>query len=158
MSDMLVKLYDLPDYSGAVAGLRSAGVEIRRAIPPEKHLAVNWVMKTFNSPGWASECEKAFGNTPVACMLAVEKEAIVGFCCYDATCRGFLGPMGVNESCRNRGIGKALLWAALHAMWEIGYGYAVIGWAGPKDFYARTVGATVIEGSTPGIYRGMAKG
>lgn len=36
-----------------------------------------------------------------------------------------------------------------------GYGYAIIGGVGPADFYAETVGATPIEGSDPGIYRGM---
>ena len=30
--------------------------------------------------------------------------------------------------------------------------YGVIGGAGPTDFYARTVGATVIPDSVPGIY------
>jgi hypothetical protein len=39
-----------------------------------------------------------------------------------------------------------------------GYAYAVIGWAGPQEFYARLVGATVIEGSEPGIYRGPLTG
>jgi hypothetical protein len=34
-----------------------------------------------------------------------------------------------------------------------GYAYAIIGGAGPTAFYAKTVGAVAIEGSTPGIYR-----
>jgi hypothetical protein len=33
-----------------------------------------------------------------------------------------------------------------------GYGYAIIGWASSVDFYKKTVGAVVIEGSDPGIY------
>jgi len=38
-------------------------------------------------------------------------------------------------------------------------GYAVIGGAsdGVADFYRKTVGATVIEDSSPGIYRGMLR-
>ncbi len=39
-----------------------------------------------------------------------------------------------------------------------GYAYAVIGWAGPTEFYEKTVGATIIEGSEPGIFRGPLKG
>ena len=36
-----------------------------------------------------------------------------------------------------------------------GYGYAIIGGVGPAEFYAKTVGAIPIEGSEPGIYRGL---
>ena len=53
---------------------------------------------------------------------------------------------------RGRGIGKALVLAALHAMRAEGYAYAIIGWASSVDFYRKAVGATVIEGSEPGIY------
>jgi hypothetical protein len=35
----------------------------------------------------------------------------------------------------------------------MGYAYAIIGGAGPVDFYQKTVGAIEIEGSVPGIYR-----
>jgi hypothetical protein len=33
-----------------------------------------------------------------------------------------------------------------------GYAYAIIGWASSVDFYRGAVGATVIDGSTPGQY------
>jgi hypothetical protein len=36
-----------------------------------------------------------------------------------------------------------------------GYGYAIIGGVGPAEFYAKTVGAIAIEGSEPGVYRGL---
>jgi hypothetical protein len=32
------------------------------------------------------------------------------------------------------------------------YAYAIIGGVGPEAYYAKTVGATLIEGSSPGIY------
>lgn len=35
------------------------------------------------------------------------------------------------------------------------YGYAIIGWVGPAEFYAKAVGAVEIPDSTPGVYRGM---
>jgi GNAT superfamily N-acetyltransferase len=85
-------------------------------------------------------------------------EALIGIACYDATRRGMFGPEGVHEAYRGRGIGKALLLACLHAMKDERYAYAVIGWAGPVEFYAKTVGATVIEGSEPGVYRGALVG
>ena len=36
-----------------------------------------------------------------------------------------------------------------------GYGYAIIDGVGPVDFYQKTVGATLIPNSTPGVYDGM---
>jgi hypothetical protein len=47
--------------------------------------------------------------------------------------------------------------ACLQAMRAEGYAYAIIGGVGPAEFYAKTVGAVEIEGSTPGIYRGQLK-
>jgi predicted N-acetyltransferase YhbS len=80
---------------------------------------------------------------------------VVGFACHDTTYKNFFGPTGVDESQRGRGLGKALLLACLHAMAAQGYGYAIIGGVGPAEFYAKTVGAVEIEGSTPGIYKGV---
>jgi predicted N-acetyltransferase YhbS len=60
----------------------------------------------------------------------------------------------VRKSARGKGVGSALVLACLHAMRAQGYGYAIIGGVGPEEFYARTVGAVLIEGSTPGVYGG----
>jgi GNAT superfamily N-acetyltransferase len=157
MSDLLVKLYDLPDSRKSCEALAQAGVEIRRAIAPEKHHVLAWVGAKF-SKGWVSECDAAFAHSPCACLVAVKNSLIVGFACYDATARGFFGPIGVDDALRGTGLGKALTLRALEAMREAGYGYAIIGWAGPVDFFKKTAGATVIEGSEPGIYRNMLKG
>jgi hypothetical protein len=46
----------------------------------------------------------------------------------------------------------ALLLSCLRAMRDDGYAYAIIGGVGPAQYYARTVGATLIEGSSPGVY------
>jgi len=155
MSDMLVKLYDLPDGSGLVADLKKKGVEIRRALPPEMHIVAPWVGRNFPYPGWVSECERAIMNSPVSCFLALEQGRLVGFACYDATCKAFFGPTGVAEACRGRGIGKALLWVTLRALAEQGYAYAIIAWVSSVEFYTKAVGATVIPDSEPGIFRGM---
>ena len=82
---------------------------------------------------------------------------MLGFACYDSTTKGFFGPTGVDESERGRGIGKMLLMYTLYLMRLDGYGYAAIGGAGPKDFYAKATGAVVIEGSEPGVYKGMLR-
>jgi GNAT superfamily N-acetyltransferase len=156
MPDMLVKLYALPEMETPEAYERRTGITIRRAIPPEMHVVLDWIGQHF-SRNWVSEAQVAFARTPVSCLIAVENGRLVGFACYDATSRGFFGPTGVDERERGRGIGKMLLLYALQMMRNDGYGYAVIGGAGPVGFYEKTVGATVIPDSSPGVYRGMLK-
>ena len=40
-------------------------------------------------------------------------------------------------------------------MRDEGYGYAIIGSAGPVDYYRKVCGAEVIEDSVPGIYENL---
>ncbi|WP_262679702.1 GNAT family N-acetyltransferase [Paenibacillus sp. J5C2022] len=156
MPDMLVKLYDLPEHENAREYERRTGVAVRRAIAPEKHVITEWVRNHFNA-AWASECEAGMARCPVTCLVAVEDGKLLGFSCYDATMRGFFGPTGVAEGERGRGVGKMLFLHAMELMRLDGYGYAIIGAAGPTAFYEGVAGATVIEGSVPGIYRGMLR-
>lgn len=156
MPDMLVKLYTLPPLAPLIERQRAAGIEVRRALVPEKHLVVEWVRRHFKQP-WADECDVSFGREPVACFIATDGDQIVGFGCYDTTFRNFFGPTGVDETYRGRDIGRALLVACLHAMADGGFGYAIIGAAGPTEFYSKTVGAIAIEDSWPGMYRGLLR-
>ncbi|MBI5876179.1 MAG: GNAT family N-acetyltransferase [Chloroflexi bacterium] len=156
MPDMLVKLYDLPAGNADADRLASLAVDVRRALAPEKWIVTLWVREQF-SDYWVSECETAFARAPVACFIAVQDGRLLGFACYDATMKGFFGPTGVAPDERGRGVGRALLVAALQAMRAEGYGYAIIGAVGPAEFYAKAVGATLIEDSTPGIYRGLIR-
>jgi GNAT superfamily N-acetyltransferase len=148
MPDMLVKLYELP----ALPAI--SGYEVRRAIAPEKGVVLDWIRTHFHR-AWADEADAAFARSPVTCHIAVDGQRLLGFACHDATLRGFFGPTGVLESERGRGIGAALLLHALHALRAEGYGYAIIGGAGPTGFYEKQCGAVAIPGSSPGIYRGM---
>jgi GNAT superfamily N-acetyltransferase len=152
--DMLVKLYDLPDSREVFAVLAKNGIAVRRAMAPDRHKVVAFVKKEF-SDAWASETEVAFARTPITCFIAARGRDLIGFANYDAACVNFFGPTGVLTSARNKGIGKALLFACLEDMRAQGYGYAIIGGVGPAEFYAKTVGAVAIEGSAPGIYRGL---
>ena len=43
MPDMLVKLYDLPDEAPALARSHAFGVEIRRAMAPDRQRVLDWV-------------------------------------------------------------------------------------------------------------------
>jgi GNAT superfamily N-acetyltransferase len=152
MADLLVRLYALPPLAPVVEAVGASGIMVRRAAAAERSAVVEW-MHTHGSPGWASECEGAFARLPTACFVAVEKQNhLVGVACYETTCRNFFGPELVHADWRGRGVGRALLLSALHALRAEGYAYAIIGWASSVDFYKRTVGAIVIDGSDPGIY------
>ena len=153
MHDMLVRLYALPGIDEAMAACAARGVAIRRALAPERPTVVDWVRAHFASS--AAEVEAAFAQAPASCFIAVRDGIMLGFACYDVTCPNYFGPEGVAAGERGRGIGRALLLAALHAQRAQGYAYAIIGGVGPAEFYARTVGAVAIAGSTPGIYAGM---
>lgn len=150
MPDMLVKLYDLPPLEAALAHAARAGIVVRRAGVSDRSATLDWVRASF--PTWQAETEIAFTRLPVTCFIAQRDAAVVGFACYDATCANFFGPTGVAQSERGRGTGRALLLAALHAQRAQGYAYAIIGGVGPAEYYARAVGAVLIEGSDPGIY------
>jgi GNAT superfamily N-acetyltransferase len=151
MPDLLVKLYSLPPPAPS-----PPGIEIRRAFAAEKRLVCDWVATQFSS-GWASECEAAFARLPVACFLAVRTGELLAFAGYDTTARGFFGPTGVAESERSHGIGAALLSVTLRDMASQGYAYAIIGAADSVEFYRKHAGATEIEDSAPGFYRGKIK-
>jgi GNAT superfamily N-acetyltransferase len=156
MPDMLVKLYALPPLQPVLDRQAQNGIDVRRGIAPEKNLALRWVRDNFREH-WVGECDIAYTRSPVSCFLAVQGQTVLGFACYDTTRKGFFGPIGVSEDARGKDVGTALLLACLHDMWNQGYGYAVIGAAGPVDFYTKTVGAIAIEGSEPGVYKGMLR-
>jgi hypothetical protein len=151
MTDMLVRLYELPNLNGHMGKMESIGVCVRRPNVWEKPLLVDWVKKDF-SLTWALECETAFSARPPSCFIAVKEDALIGFACYDCTRLNFFGPTGVAGSARGKGVGTMLLLSCLYAMKDDGYAYAVIGGIGPAGFYADAVGAMAIEGSSPGIY------
>ena len=148
---MLVKLYELPPLEAVIADQAVDGIAVRRVLPPEKEIVTRWVSEQFNTH-WMSECAVAFTRTPPTCFVAVENGQVIGFSCYDATAKGFFGPIGVSEAARSKGAGKALLLACLHAMLWDGYFYAIIGGAGPTEFYEKAVNAKAIPGSEPGIF------
>ena len=151
MADMLIRLYALPPADTAAPGL-----VLRKPIGPEADVVVDWVRATFGA-GWASEARVALGNRPATLVVATDTEGLAGFCAFDATARGFVGPIGVRPSAQRGGIGAALLRAALQDMRAAGYGYAVAGAVGAPGFFARVAGATEIAGSAPGLYAGLLR-
>lgn len=150
---MLVKLYNLPSLEEVLQASFRQGVTIRRALCPEKPGVFAWVQANF--PVSAAEIEAAYCRSPISCFIAVREQRILGFACYDVTSKNFFGPEAVLVEERGRGLGRALLLAALHAQREQGYAYSIIGGVGPAEFYSKTVAATSIAGATPGIYAHM---
>lgn len=149
--DLLVKLYELPEPASSLEDLRTSGIHIQRARPFEKTTIVGWVRERWPG-GWPDECEASFHHTPVGCFVALQNGSLLGFSCYDATARGMFGPVGVAGAARRQGIGRALTLATLAAMRSDGYAYAIIGAAGPVEFFVRAAGAVPIPGSWPGYY------
>ncbi len=156
MNDMLVKLYDLPE-DATLAVPKDESVQLRRAMAPDKLRVVEWV-KEHSGRSAAGECDVCFSHTPISCFLATRGKEILGYACYDATAPDFFGPTRVLDEEQGGGIGRALLLRSLAAMRAEGYAYAVIGGVGPQEFYAKCVGATLIPGSNPGVYRDFLGG
>jgi len=147
MPDLLVNLLKLPSPGPSSDG----GVTIRRAQSFEITVVRQFIEQNF-SVSWADEISVGFANKPVTVFIATRDRRVIGFAGYECTRKAFFGPTGVAETERGRGIGKALLMAALWGLRELGYVYGVIGAAGPVEFYQEAVGATVIPDSEPGIY------
>ena len=154
MTDMLVHLLKLPPCQGLIDDLRSQHqIIVRRANAWELSRVREFAGKWATT--WADEAEVGFARQPVSVYIAIQNGEIAGFCCYECTRRNYLGPMGVEESLRGKGVGKALLLASLFSLREMGYAYAIIGGVGPVEFYQKACGAVVIEGSDRGVYVDM---
>jgi predicted N-acetyltransferase YhbS len=153
--DLLVNLYS-SRLEALGARARDVKAVIRTALPPEQHIIRDWVREHF-SEYWVSEVTAAMAHQPPGCLIATLNGQLVGFACYDATARGFFGPTGVAQSQRGQNIGLALFFHTLMAMKAQGYGYAVIGSAGPVDFYVKAAGAMPIPSDGEDIYRGMLR-
>ena len=151
MPDMLVNLLRLPPVEPALEELRAAGVVVRRARPWELTQVREFVAENFGR-AWADEISGGLVRQPATVFVALREGRLVGFAAYECTRKNFFGPTGVVESERGRGLGRALLLAALRGLREMGYAYAIIGGVGPAEFYERAAGALLIPDSSPGVY------
>lgn len=156
MPDMLVNLLKLPPLQPLLDDFSATGVTIRRAQPFEITPVRQFIESNF-SIAWADEASVGFANKPVTIVIATRNRSVIGFAGYECTRKAFFGPAGVASDERGRGIGRGLLIAALWGLRELGYVYAIIGAAGPVEFYQETVGATIIPDSEPGIYTDLLR-
>ena len=153
MTDMLVNLYGL-EMLDQKAALAASGVAIKRAMGFDRQTICRFVSETFakTCPEWVDECALTLSQQPPTCFIAVHEKSVVGFCCWDASAKGMLGPIGVTPAFRKKGIAKELLRHSFEAMKSDGYAYAVIGWVSSEKFYEDACGAIAIPNSQPGVY------
>lgn len=138
--DMIVSLrsYTFPE-------LPQTNPSFRRAILQDAVAVKDFVEREFGS-GWLDSLTFGFGQREIPIFIALQEEKVIGFACYDVVRakKGVFGPMGTSLSSRVQGVGYNLLHLCLREMQEIGYEYAVIGEAGPMEFYEKACGAVVI--------------
>ncbi len=158
MPDMLVSLVSLPPMGNLLDRLRAEGITITRPNPWQQGQLRDFI-HAHDAPdfprSWAEEVSVAFSHQPVTAFIALKDGTdIVGFSAYECTRRNYFGPTGVDSSTRGKGVGKALFIAALAGLQSLGYTYAIIGGAGPTEFYVKSAGAIPIPlGDGMGIYR-----
>ncbi|MGD6892865.1 GNAT family N-acetyltransferase [Bacillus mobilis] len=139
--DLAVDLKDfVPTYNDLSCTVRKANVS-------DFEQLASFVNEEFGER-WLHSIEYGFRtykeNLPI--YIAEKEEVIVGFACYDVVRgkKGLFGPMGTAKQNRVKGVGKQLLHRCLHSMKQDGYEYAIIGKAGPIEFYERTCDARLI--------------
>ena len=113
------------------------------------HAALIDFVKTHFGAGWVESIDNGFTYEEIPIFLAFEGENIIGFASFDVTRnrKGIFGPMGTQKTIRSHKVGYTLLHLALNEMNDIGYEYAVLGEAGPLEFYEKACGAVVIPKS-----------
>ena len=153
MADMLINLYEV-DYN-QLKELDNR-IKIKKVLAPDRRKVIKFVKQNFNE-NFVDECIASLSNNPITCYIAVKDFNIVGFISYEATAKNFVGPMGIMESERKKGIGKALMLKCLLSMKEMGYAYAIIGSSSEKNikFHQKVSNAQVISSDTLGIYTRM---
>lgn len=141
MPDIICPLLNLPDPEPLYARLQNEGIRICRPASYQRTAVREFILAHFGQ-GWVDEVASAFNRHPATAFIAVHEKRIVGFSAYEATAPAYFGPTGVDDAYRGRSIGKALLYAALYGLRELGYIYGFIGAPGPIDFYLK---------ATPGL-------
>ncbi|MBO8156344.1 MAG: GNAT family N-acetyltransferase [Bacillaceae bacterium] len=119
---------------------------VRRAVKKDEYQLLRFVEDNF-SEEWSRTIKGAFDQKEQPVYIAFDDDGnIIGFAAYDTyqNKKCYFGPMGVTKSNRVKGIGYALLHYCLRDMHQIGYEYAIIGGAGPIEFYEKACNAVVI--------------
>lgn len=116
----------------AVLPVHRIAEEGARVHAVRKFVHDNWAV-------WLPEVDLAVQQGTL--FAAFDDDRPVGFMAHSTLRRGWLGPMGVDESYRRQGIGAVLLQAACADLADRAFPTAQIAWVGPTDYFAR-LGAT----------------
>jgi hypothetical protein len=147
--DMLVPLLALPDPAPAIERAGRSEVRIRRARAWEAPVIQRFIADEGFDQRWPAETVNGFARRPISVFIGERGGTIVGFAGYDCGHRGIAGPIGVARSGRSAGAGAALLLRTLADMRAVGYIYAIIGAAGPAEFFERACGAVLLPSAWP---------
>ncbi|ALQ67525.1 acetyltransferase [Bacillus thuringiensis] len=135
------------DLKGFVPIYNNLTCTVRKANASDFEQLASFVEAEFGER-WLHSIEYGFctykENLPI--YIAEQEEGVVGFACYDVVRgkKGLFGPMGTAKQNRVKGVGKDLLHHCLYNMKQEGYEYAIIGQAGPVEFYERCCNARLI--------------
>ncbi|PFL17255.1 GNAT family N-acetyltransferase [Bacillus cereus] len=125
----------------------SLSCNIRKAISSDFEKLARFVKDEFGER-WLKSLDYGFRTykEELPIFIAEQGGEIIGFACYDVVRgkKGLFGPMGTAKHNRVNGVGKTLLNHCLYNMKKIGYEYAIIGQAGPIEFYERCCNACLI--------------
>jgi len=139
--DMTVKLrhYEMPKV------MLDDGMKIMRATLKDREELVRFISEGFGET-WVKTIQIALEEDHPPLYIARKEEELIGFACYDSVRhqKGVYGPMGTSPKVRTKGVGYALLHTCLEKMKQKGYEYAILGEAGPIEYYERACGAKLI--------------
>ncbi|MED0902067.1 GNAT family N-acetyltransferase [Bacillus nitratireducens] len=125
----------------------SLSCNIRKAISSDFEKLARFVKGEFGER-WLKSLDYGFRTykEELPIFIAEQGGEIIGFACYDVVRgkKGLFGPMGTAKHNRVNGVGKTLLNHCLYNMKKSGYEYAIIGQAGPIEFYERCCNARLI--------------
>ncbi|MED1383297.1 GNAT family N-acetyltransferase [Bacillus mycoides] len=120
---------------------------VRRAVFSDFEKLARFVKDEFGER-WLKSLDYGFRTykEELPIFIAEQGGEIIGFACYDVVRgkKGLFGPMGTAKHNRVNGVGKTLLNHCLYNMKKSGYEYAIIGQAGPIEFYERCCNARLI--------------
>lgn len=83
--DMIVGLTNFPHYE-----VTNKKIKLKRAFSGDKDEILNFVHENFQA-NWTYEVEQSLMQSPGKCFIETEEGKLLGFACYDASAKGFLG-------------------------------------------------------------------
>jgi len=120
--------------------------DIRKVGEEDRETLQKFIEKEFRAR-WMKHINHAFDHKLEPSIYVYEENnEIVGFACFDVVRgkKGLFGPMGTAKHLRSKGVGVKLLGKCMFEMKKVGYETAIIGEAGPIEFYQKVLGARVM--------------